>query len=119
MQKQLWARMLKARCKMGDESYAKLLDNLRHETTPHVTTESGFRQIYFFVDRDHHGGTTDVFSMTLYNSEEDLNKAMETADSEFRWRILGSLGCYGIDARTFDVVAGAVNPDAPEVDLLS
>jgi hypothetical protein len=119
MQKQLWARMLKARCKTDEESYAKLLDNLRHATIPHITTESGYRQAFFFVDRDHHGGTTDVFSITIYTTEDDLNQAMETADSEFRWQTLLSLEAYPLDARTFDVVAGAINPDAPEVDLLS
>lgn len=119
MQKQLWARLLNARCKMDSESYEKLVTGLRQKATPQVTTESGFRQTFFFVDRDHHGGTTDVFSMTLYDTEEDLNKAMETADSEFRRKMLGNLGCYATEARTFDVVAGAINPDAPEVDLRS
>ncbi|MFX0575925.1 hypothetical protein [Nocardia nepalensis] len=42
---------------------------------------------------------------------------MRDADSEYRYASLVEPGCAPLDARTVEVVAGAVDPDAPEVDF--
>ncbi|MFD6157642.1 hypothetical protein ACFWF7_36935 [Nocardia sp. NPDC060256] len=41
--------------------------------------------------------------------------AMAITVREFRFASLAELGCTALDARAFEVVAGAMNPDAPEV----
>ncbi|MEU7137923.1 hypothetical protein ABZ942_00585 [Nocardia sp. NPDC046473] len=43
---------------------------------------------------------------------------MRESGSEFRFASLAELGCAARDARAFEVVAGAVNPDAPEVGFV-
>ncbi len=40
---------------------------------------------------------------------------MRKADSEYRFACLAELGCTTLDARSFEVVAGAVDVKAPEV----
>lgn len=111
--KKLYARMMKASCPIDPETMATTVPFIQHNTIPHAMADHGARQIFFFVD------CTDdtVFSITIYDTEEDLHHAMSEADSEFRFATLAKLGCTALDARAFEVVAGAVNPDAPEVDF--
>ncbi|QIS15670.1 hypothetical protein [Nocardia arthritidis] len=113
MTKKLYARMMKASCPIDTESMAKMLPVLQHETIPHAMSDKGVRQVFFFVDRQ----DNTVFSITMYDTEEDLHNAMREAKSEYRFESLAKLGCTALDAREFEVVAGAVAPDAPEVDF--
>jgi hypothetical protein len=113
MTKKLYARMMKAACPIDPESMARNLPIIQHDTVPHAMADPGARQMFFFVDR----ADGAVFSITVYDTEDDLRHAMRDADSELRFSTLAALGCTPLDARTFDVVAGAVNPDAPEVDF--
>ncbi|MGK5532614.1 hypothetical protein [Streptomyces sp. URMC 129] len=109
----LYARMLKASCIVDPETMETTTPFLQHDTVPHAMEDKGVRQIFFFVDKK----DNTIFSITIYDTEEDLNAAMQEATSEFRFQSLATLGCTAVDARTFEVVAGAVNPDAPEVDF--
>ncbi|WP_405166335.1 hypothetical protein OG203_15340 [Nocardia sp. NBC_01499] len=111
--KKLYARMMKASCPIDPETMATTVPFLQHDTVPYAMADHGARQMFFFVD--HQDNT--VFSITIYDTKEDLDNAMRDSDSEFRFSTLAKLGCTAVDARTFEVVAGAVNPDAPEVDF--
>jgi hypothetical protein len=42
---------------------------------------------------------------------------MRKADSEYRFASLAALGCTALDARSFEVVAGAVDDGAAEFDF--
>jgi hypothetical protein len=111
--KKLYARMMKAACPVDPETMRTTVPFLQHETVPHAMADPGARQIFFFVDNQ--DGT--VFSITIYDTEEDLANAMRDADSEYRYASLAKLGCTPLDAPTLEVVAGSVDPDAPEVDF--
>ncbi len=113
--KKLYARMMKAECPIDPGTMETTVPFLQHNTVEHALKDSGVRQIFFFVDPK----DSSIFSITIYDTEEDLNKAMREATSEFRFQSLATLGCTAVDARTFEVVAGQINPDAPEVDFKS
>jgi hypothetical protein len=111
----LYARMLKAQCPIDPATMETTVPFLQHNTVPRALEDSGVRQIFFFVDPK----DNTIFSITIYDTEEDLNNAMQEATSEFRFQSLATLGCTAVDARSFEVVAGHVNADAPEVDFKS
>jgi hypothetical protein len=110
---QLYARMMKAACPVDAETLETTVPFIQHDTIPHAMADHGARQVFFFVDRK----DSTIFSITIYDTEEDLRAAMNEADSDFRYQSLARLGCRAVDARAFDVVAGAVNRSAPEVDF--
>lgn len=111
--KKLYARLLKASCPVDPESMAVNLPIIQGEVVPYAMSEPGVRQVFFFLDRQ----DETMFSITLYDTEKDLEHAMGVADSEHRYDTLERLGCTAIDARTLEVVAGAVADDAVEVDF--
>ncbi|MGV9680596.1 hypothetical protein ACWDSJ_35440 [Nocardia sp. NPDC003482] len=113
MTKKLYARMMKAVCPVDPETMATTVPFLQHEIVPHAMADPGARQIYFFVDPT--DGT--VFSITIYETEEDLAGAMREAGSEYRFASLAKIGCTAVDARRLEVVAGAVAADAADVDF--
>ena len=108
----LYARMLKARCPLDREALEKMIPVLQNETVPHAARGRGFREVYFFAD--HRGKEAgDVFSITIYDGEEDLQAAMSEAGSDYRFSTLARLGCHAVDAQALEVIAGAVNEAAP------
>ncbi|MEU1993705.1 hypothetical protein ABZ511_04570 [Nocardia gamkensis] len=111
--KKLYARMMKAACPIDPETMETTVPFLQHEIVPHAMADHGARQIFFFVDRQ----DDTVFSITIYDTREDLDNAMREADSEYRFASLAALGCTALDARSFEVVAGAVDDGAAEVDF--
>ncbi|WP_280295590.1 hypothetical protein [Nocardia abscessus] len=111
--KKLYARMMKAACPIDPETMATTVPFLQHEIVPHAMTDQGARQIFFFVDQQ----DNTVFSITIYDTREDLDNAMREADSDYRFASLAKLGCTAVDARSFEVVAGAVDGDASAVDF--
>lgn len=108
----LYARMLKAQCPLDRAAVEKMIPVLQNETVPHAACGSGFRQVYFFADYEEEEGGN-VFSITIYDSEENLREAMAEAGSDYRFSSLARLGCTAVDARAFEVIAGAVNDAAP------
>ncbi|RDI63563.1 hypothetical protein [Nocardia pseudobrasiliensis] len=113
MSKKLYARMMKAVCPVDPETMETTVPFLQHEIVPHAMADHGARQIFFFVDPT--DGT--VFSITMYDTEDDLANAMREAGSEYRFASLAKLGCTAVEARALEVVAGDVAADAPEVDF--
>ncbi|MFE3054236.1 hypothetical protein [Nocardia sp. NPDC059239] len=111
--KKLYARLMKASCPVDPESMAVNLPIIQGEVVPYAMSDPGARQIFFFLDEQ--DGT--MFSITLYDTEKDLEHAMRDADSEHRHTTLARLGCTPIDARTLEVVAGAVADNAAKVDF--
>jgi hypothetical protein len=112
----LYARMLKAQCPLDRAAVEMMIPVLQNEIVPHAARGSGFREIYFFAD---HGEKEagDVFSITVYDSEEDLHDAMSEAKSDYRFSTLARLGCSAVEARAFEIIAGAVNTAAPPAEF--
>ncbi|HEY4022405.1 MAG TPA: hypothetical protein VGM75_27195 [Pseudonocardiaceae bacterium] len=113
----LYARMLKAQCPVDKDSLEQMIPVLQDEIVPYAAGDPGFRQMFFFVDYDEEQKQGNVFSITIYNTKDDLDNAMQEKDSRYRFATLGKLGCTATDARSFEVVAGRVNPDVPEADF--
>jgi hypothetical protein len=104
--KKLYARMLEARCPMGEADLDRMVPVLQDEIVAYARREPGCRQIHFFADRD----SGRVFSITIFETAEDLERAMAISDSEFRFRTLAGLGCTAVAATALDVIAGAGEP---------
>ncbi|MFG3615622.1 hypothetical protein [Nocardia sp. NPDC047654] len=86
---------------------------MRYRHSPTVTRHDRLRLGRRFIDRQ----DNTVFSITIYDTREDLDNAMREADSEYRFAGLAALGCTAIDARSFEVVAEAVDDGAAEFDF--
>ncbi|MGW4247392.1 hypothetical protein [Nocardia sp. NPDC004722] len=111
--KKLYARLMKASCPTDPDVLAASIPIIQDEVVPYAMSDPGARQIFFFHDAAE--GT--MFSITLYDTEKDLEHAMRDADSEHRHTTLARLGYRALDARALEVVAGAVADDAVEVDF--
>ncbi|MVU81456.1 hypothetical protein GPX89_29975 [Nocardia sp. ET3-3] len=111
--KKLYARLLKASYPADPELLAASLPIIQGEVVPYAMSDPGARQIFFFLDEQ--DGT--MFSITLYDTEKDLEHAMRDADSEHRYSTLARLGYTPVDARALEVVAGEVAGDVAEVDF--
>lgn len=108
---------MKAECPLDRDAIEKMIPVLQDEVIPHAAADQGFRQIFFFVDHSSQPGQGNVFSITIYDSEADLDAAMREQDGEYRFTTLARLDCTAVDARRFEVIAGAVNPEAPAVEF--
>ncbi len=95
----MFARMLVADCppeKRDRDSVARLVHD---EVIPFVERERGFRGVWFFLNRD----SGRFFSITLYETEDDLRAALEGI-KELRTRALGALGCTPVSAESLEVI---------------
>jgi hypothetical protein len=95
--------MLVADCqpeRIDREGMARLIEG---EVVPHVEGEHGFRGVWFYLDPA--GGK--LFSITLYETEEDLRAAQESI-KELRGRALGALGCTPVSAESLEMIAASV-----------
>ncbi len=100
---EVFARMLVADCpaeRRDREAIARLVEA---EVIPVVARERGFGGVWFFLDRE--GGK--FFSITLYETEADLDAAQEGI-KELRAKALAALGCTPVSASSLEVVASKI-----------
>jgi len=99
----LFARMLVADCspqKLARNGMARFIEE---EVIPRVEGERGFRGVWFYLD----SASGKLFSITLYETKEDLHAAQESI-KEFRGQALGTLGCTPVSAESLEVIASSV-----------
>lgn len=99
----MFARMLVAECPAGRRDREAIARLVEGEVIPAVARERGFRGVWFFLDRD----SGKFFSITLYETEEDLRAAQEGI-RELRAKALSALGCTPVSAASLEVVASRV-----------
>ncbi len=99
----MFARMLVADCspqKLDRNGMARFIEE---EVIPRVEGERGFRGVWFYLDP----ASGKLFSITLYETEEDLQAAQESI-KELRGRALGTLGCTPVGAESLEMIASSV-----------
>ncbi len=76
---------------------------IEEEVIPRVEGERGFRGVWFYLDP----ASGKLFSITLYETKEDLHAAQESI-KEFRGQALGTLGCTPVIAERLEVISSSV-----------
>jgi hypothetical protein len=95
--------MLVADCppeKLDRDAMARFIEE---EVIPVVERERGFRGVWFYLDP----GSGKLFSITLYETQQDLGAALEGI-KELRARALGTLGCIPVSAESLELITSSV-----------
>jgi hypothetical protein len=106
----LYARLLRAHCPVENEDLERMIPVLQDVIVPRAAAGKGCKQVLFFVDRTERNGN--VFSITVYDSEDALTEGMKEATSDYRFEALAGLGCTAVSARALEVVAGQLQVDS-------